>query len=86
VLIYRENKQTKKGKVLTIIVVLKMVQFIRAILILVIPVFSVSGYAKSADRAVDDIYRDSPSVFISETNPIDLKFEKKSNGIEYEDR
>jgi hypothetical protein len=63
-----------------------MVQFIRAILILIIPVLSVSGYVKAADWAVDDIYRDSPRVFILQARPIDLKFEKKSNGIEYKDR
>jgi uncharacterized protein DUF3943 len=63
-----------------------MVQLIRAITIVVITILNLSEYVKAADWTIDDFYRDSPRVFMLQTNPIDLEFDKKSNGIGYIER
>ncbi|MER3446439.1 MAG: hypothetical protein C4291_06120 [Candidatus Dadabacteria bacterium] len=58
----------------------------RVIIILIIMAFGVSGYGEAQDWIIDDLYRDTPRVLMLPTNPIDLRFKKESNGIEYRER
>jgi hypothetical protein len=58
----------------------------RVIITTLITVFILCGHVKAQDWAVNDIYRDTPRVLIQSTQPINLKFEKESNGIEFKER
>ena len=58
----------------------------RVVIMLFVIVVGMSGYVEAEDWAVDDLYRDTPRVLILPTKPIDLRFEKESYGIEYEER
>jgi len=63
----------------------KMVQVIRAIIILVITVLSVTGYVEAQDWAINDIYGDAPHLLIQPTTPIDLRFKKESSLSNYKE-
>jgi len=58
----------------------------RITITLFVIIASMHRYAKAQDWAIDDIYGDSPRLLILRKKPINLKFEKKANGIEYKDR
>jgi uncharacterized protein DUF3943 len=58
----------------------------RVIITLFIALVSMCGYVEAQDWAVDEIYRDSPRVFVQPTKPINLRFERDSDEIEYKER